>query len=222
MEQSGTFEQESSDSVENPLGAVRSEGAARKNRNTVLPEYDESDGNLAQPVESEDLFEVLTEASAGRGLSGTEQFELMFKDVTDWDAPIAKTELQKMMETSLQTEISNQMLTELFRQVNTNGDEAVSARELNEWLTRQEKLAEDLNDDIDSHQAQIKRMQAQVFIIDPNSEFRGNWDMVQAVLLSEMRSRAPLLQCLAGDPIRLAEVLIVALYCSVYCRHRTV
>ena len=77
VKQMGTFEQEQG--VENPLRdvgrsvSVDSEGAAKKHRNALVPEYDESDGNLAQPVESEDLFEVITEAFSGRGLSGTEQ-----------------------------------------------------------------------------------------------------------------------------------------------------
>jgi hypothetical protein len=163
----------------------------------LVPEYDEIDGNLAQPVESEDLFEVITEAFSGRGLSGTEQSEQIFKDVTDWDARIEKKELKKMLESSLQVDVSNGVLLDLFRQVNTNGDEIVSAREFNEWFTQQAQLTEELSDDMDPHQAQVKRMQSQGFIIDPNSDFRGNWDMIQAVLLSETRfcSRAPFLQC---------------------------
>ena len=200
VEHMGTFEQEPQ-GVENPLRdvghSVGSEGAAKKHRNALVPEYDESDGNLAQPVESDDLFEVITEAFSGRGLSGTEQSEQMFKDVTDWDARIEKKELKKMLESSLQVDVSNGLLLDLFRQVNTDGDEIVSAREFNEWFTQQAQLTEELSDDMDPHQAQAKRMRSQGFIIDPNSDFRGNWDMIQAVLLSETRfySRALFLQC---------------------------
>ena len=102
-----------------------------------------------------------------------------------------------MLESSLQVDVSNGLLLDLLRQVNTNGDEIVSAREFNEWFTQQAQLTEELSDDMDPHQAQVKRMRSQGFIIDPNSDFRGNWDMIQAVLLSETRfySRALFLQC---------------------------
>lgn len=182
------------DDFTNPLSSSEDslQHTAKKSRPGVLPEYDESDGNLAQPVASEDLFEVITESlqSGGEGNrkeQAEQQIHAMFKEIKDWDAPIQKKDLKRMLEVSLQTNVSNAVLADLFRQIDTDGDETVSAREFDAWFKKQSRLVDASDDSIDPRQAQLQRMQSQSFILDPNSEFRGNWDMVQAVLLSEPR-----------------------------------
>jgi hypothetical protein len=196
--------------VENPLRSSSGSGMAKqKSRHAVLPEFDESDGNLAQAAESEDLYDVINDWFRDRGLidrgkyPGAEQSEqrvaAIFKDIKDWDAPIEKPQLKRMLETSMQIEVTDALIGNLFQQIDRSVDSprgaAVSAREFTEWYTLQEQLTQEMTGELDPHQAQLKRMKSQGFIIDPNSNFRGNWDIVQAVLLSEahLGSRAPFL-----------------------------
>jgi Ca2+-binding EF-hand superfamily protein len=51
----------------------------------------------------------------------------IFKDVEDWDAPIKKKELKVMLEAALQCLISNALLADLYTQMDTDGDEQVTA-----------------------------------------------------------------------------------------------
>lgn len=179
--------------MENPL-RVQPDAASSghdRTRHIVMAEFEERDGNLAQAIETEDLFEVIKESmhdERGRTWNEAAESELkeMFKQVHDWSAPIQKKELKRMLEASLHVVISNKLLVDLFRQIDTDGSDSVTAHEFYAWFQTQMRTTEEEGEVMDPHQAQMKQMQAQTYIIDPNSDLRGNWDMVQAGLLSEM------------------------------------
>lgn len=190
-----TFEVDFGDAFENPVGDLAAKGVQTRNTAQLLPEYEETDDNLAQAVMTEDLFDVITESfSSNAGRSRMEESErrvtAIFKDIKDWEAPIQKKELKQMLEASLHVTISNTLLADLLRQIDVDGDDSVTAREFEAWFKRQMQMTEQSVESIDPHQAQLKRLQSQTLIIDPNSNFRGNWDMIQAALLSETRPRA--------------------------------
>ena len=186
--------------MDNPLAepdTMLSPIDATSQRHVVMAEYDESDGDLAQPIETEALFDVMV-AHAQREMNGKKDAaqpgttQAIFKDVKDWDAPVLKKDLKRMLEATLQTTVSNKLMEDLYRQIDANGDGTVTAREFDLWFRAQMAADGEGGEHVDAHQAQLKKMQTQTLIIDPNSQFRGNWDMVQAILLSESRLHIPI------------------------------
>lgn len=199
-----SFEDEAATNhYQNPLpmdDAANSPRQRTARRHFVMAEFEESDGNIAKAIEAEDLFDAIKESvheQDGRTWRESAEVELkeMFKDTRDWGAPIEKKDLKRMLEASLQVAISNKLLLDLFRQIDVDGDETVTAHEFRDWFLAQTQASQEEGEAVDPNQVRMQQMQAQSFIIDPNSGFRGNWDIVQAGLLSEMPCPATLRTC---------------------------
>eukprot|EP01047_Picozoa_sp_COSAG01_P006641 COSAG01_NODE_243_length_20572_cov_24.956137_13_plen_362_part_00 len=178
------------------LAAVDTLGAdlrkAQSKQAGLVLECEEDETELAEAIgEGEDLFEVLhkgtTMADSSDADFDTDQDDaLRVIGLIDknHDEVIEASELRAVVEKSLGAAVTDVMLRDLMKQIDTNDTGAVTVAQFRAWYDQ--KLADGggdrLRDNMDPQALAMQRM-LQGRMISPNSIFRKRWDIFQVLLL---------------------------------------
>eukprot|EP01047_Picozoa_sp_COSAG01_P054036 COSAG01_NODE_5857_length_3989_cov_3.940874_2_plen_281_part_00 len=168
---------------------ARTQSAAK---HTLAPESKELDGELAEVETSQDLYDHILEAlhtAHGwnrNGLSSDQELRRLLRNVKDWDARLSEKQLSRILEDHLHIKLD---ADEIIQLSTVTGGAACSIQQFVLWFEQQSDLmSEELTRD--PYKLALQKMQ-ESGMMAPTSNFRGNWDLTQAVLLGYIAVMLP-------------------------------
>ena len=166
------------------------------NRVQIVPEsHEPEDGH--EEAEEVDFFEVIARALVfGKSLDPDHiqaDMKQCFADIPDHEASMQPDELLKLVEDHLSLKLNEQEQSELLGQIqgvhsaggHTSTSEPISVADFELWWDSFFEL-----ETVDPFRAAVAEMEKSN-VISPTSDFRGNWDLVQAVLLFYIAGMLP-------------------------------
>jgi hypothetical protein len=164
------------------------------NRVQIVPEsHEPEDGH--EEAEEVDFFEVIARALVfGKSLDPDHiqaDMKQCFADIPDHEASMQPDELLKLVEDHLSLKLNEQEQSELLGQIQGvhsaggHTSEPISVADFERWWDSFFEL-----ETVDPFRAAVAEMEKSN-VISPTSDFRGNWDLVQAVLLFYIAGMLP-------------------------------
>jgi hypothetical protein len=164
------------------------------NRVQIVPEsHEPEDGH--EEAEEVDFFEVIARALVfGKSLDPDHiqaDMKQCFADIPDHEASMQPDELLKLVEDHLSLKLNEQEQSELLGQIQGvhsaggHTSEPISVADFELWWDSFFEL-----ETVDPFRAAVAEMEKSN-VISPTSDFRGNWDLVQAVLLFYIAAMLP-------------------------------